>query len=57
MTLLELAHNDVDVNGEVNSGALGLSVECMVIETLELSRVAGDCVMLSEVGIVPLLIY
>ena len=56
MTLLELAHNDIDGNGGVNSGALGLSVECVVVGAFELGGVAEDCVIPSEVGIVPPLV-
>jgi hypothetical protein len=44
--LFELAHNDADVGGGVNAGALGLSVECIVVGMLEFGSVAGVRVLL-----------
>ena len=39
--MLEPAHNDADEEGGVNAGAVGLSVECVVMGTVELGNVAG----------------
>jgi hypothetical protein len=39
--LFELVHNDVEAGGEVNTGALGLSVDCVCVGTLKLCGVTG----------------
>ena len=39
--LVELVHSNVDAGGEVNTGAPGLSVDCVSMGTLCLGSVAG----------------
>lgn len=39
--MLELLHNDIDAGGEVNAGALGLSVDCVSVGSLRFGSVAG----------------
>ena len=53
--MFELVHSDVDAGGEVNAGALGLSVDCVCVGALWLISVAGVCVPLSAASDVPVL--
>ena len=53
--LFESMHNDVDAGGEVNEGALGLSVEGACEGTMELDCVAEVLMPLGAVDKVPLL--